>query len=177
MSSIFHLFPKKKNGYLLCPTISKNKSMDSGFVRFSLNLQYFIYLLFIRQLYCQCSAVSQTPGERFVGVVVAVVDTVGPQQCVKECLKRPHLCKVVNYKRTHLLCEMMSEVEKSEFSADYIRIEIPQVRVATLIDLRKHELSCACSNFSPLKTELPSLISFITVVWCSWLFPLYSFLC
>lgn len=108
-------------------------NMDLRFLLVSLNLFYLIHFLFVGELYCQNSAVSQTPGERFDGVVVAVVDTVGPQQCVQECLKRSHLCKAVNYRRRDLLCEMMSEVEGTEVNTDYIRIYTPQVRLTLLI--------------------------------------------
>eukprot|EP00105_Crassostrea_gigas_P007788 XP_011422136.1 PREDICTED: ficolin-2-like [Crassostrea gigas] len=53
-----------------------------------------------------------------------VATIVGQQQCVKECLARPKLCKGVNYLKKHLLCEMVSSIEESEPSSDYTRISI-----------------------------------------------------
>lgn len=92
------------------------------------------------------SSVNKVFGERFAGPVTMVVTIVGQQQCVKECLARPKLCKGVNYLKKHLLCEMVSSIEESEPSSDYTRISIDHVRtfffrngLALVRDLKIHQ--------------------------------------
>ena len=67
------------------------------------------------------------PGERFLGPIVRVVGTVGQQQCVRECRDRPRLCRGVNYRKQHLLCELVSDTEEVEPNSDYVRFELDQV--------------------------------------------------
>nr|XP_034308486.1 ficolin-2 [Crassostrea gigas] len=66
-------------------------------------------------------------GQRFVGPVAHVITTVGQQQCEKECLARPNLCKGVNYRRKHLLCEIVSSKEDFESNPEYTRITVNQL--------------------------------------------------
>lgn len=68
-------------------------------------------------------------GQRFVGPVAHVITTVGQQQCEKECLARPNLCKGVNYRRKHLLCEIVSSKEDFESNPEYTRITVNQVNI------------------------------------------------
>uniref|UniRef100_A0A8W8MA27 Fibrinogen C-terminal domain-containing protein n=2 Tax=Magallana gigas TaxID=29159 RepID=A0A8W8MA27_MAGGI len=86
------------------------------------------FVCFILQVCAVFSAegysVNKVTGERFAGPVTMVVTIVGQQQCVKECLARPKLCKGVNYLKKHLLCEVVSSTEESEPSSDYTRISI-----------------------------------------------------
>lgn len=66
------------------------------------------------------------PGERFLGHIVRVVGTVGQQQCVRKCRDRPKLCHGVNYRKQHLLCELVSDTGVVEPNSDYIRFELNQ---------------------------------------------------
>lgn len=68
-------------------------------------------------------------GQRFVGPVAHVITTVGQQQCEKECLARPNLCKGVNYRRKNLLCEIVSSKEDFESNPEYTRITVNQVNI------------------------------------------------
>lgn len=90
------------------------------------------FVCFILQVYAVFSAeeyfVNKVIGERFAGPVTMVATIVGQQQCVKECLARPKLCKGVNYLKKHLLCEVVSSIEESEPSSDYTRISVDHVR-------------------------------------------------
>lgn len=78
--------------------------------------------------YAVGSSVNKVQGERFAGPVAMVFTTIGQQQCVKECRARPKLCKGVNYLKKHLLCDIVSSIEKSEPSSDYTRFSIDHVR-------------------------------------------------
>lgn len=75
-----------------------------------------------------CYVVNKVQGERFAGPVAMVFTIIGQQQCVKECRARPKLCKGVNYLKKHLLCDIVSSIEKSEPSSDYTRFSIDHVR-------------------------------------------------
>ncbi|XP_048770566.2 ficolin-2-like [Ostrea edulis] len=68
-------------------------------------------------------------GERYCTPIVLVVGTVGQQQCMKECLSRPALCGGINYKKKHLLCELVNSTEKTEGSLDYIRMPFDQAKL------------------------------------------------
>lgn len=91
--------------------------------------RFVCFILQVCVVFCaDGSSVNKVHGERFAGPVTMVVTIVGQQQCVKECLARPNLCKGVNYLKKHLLCEIVSDIEQSEPSSDYTRISIDHVR-------------------------------------------------
>ncbi|XP_061170778.1 ficolin-2-like [Saccostrea echinata] len=75
-------------------------------------------------MYCAGYTYFQIAGERYVGPVVGFVRTAGHRQCIKECLTRPASCRGVNYKKIHLHCEIVSSINETELSANYIRIPL-----------------------------------------------------
>jgi hypothetical protein len=84
----------------------------------------FLNVLFLVE---SCLNYNQTHRERYVGPVVAMVTTVGIQQCVEECLVRPGVCEGINYKTTQLLCEIVTSTNHMEPSVEYVRIELNDV--------------------------------------------------
>ncbi|XP_062607473.1 ficolin-2-like [Saccostrea cucullata] len=48
----------------------------------------------------------------------------GQKQCINECLARPAWCKGINYKKIHLHCEIVSSVEGTESSEEYVSIPV-----------------------------------------------------
>lgn len=94
------------------------------------SITIFFQLIFLLKLGLICEATNHSypgvPGERFLGPIVRVVGTVGQQQCVRECRNRPKLCSGVNYRKQHLLCELVSDTEKVEPNSDYVRFELEQ---------------------------------------------------
>jgi hypothetical protein len=90
-----------------------------------------IFLLFnVAYLVKSCTDFKQIHGERFVGPVVAMVTTVGLQQCVRECLSRPAVCGGVNYRKTQLLCEIVTSTDRTVPSPECIRIGLNDVSIS-----------------------------------------------
>ncbi|XP_056002854.1 ficolin-2-like [Ostrea edulis] len=74
-----------------------------------------------------CTVYNFIHGERYIGPVVSMVNMVGPQQCVKECLARPADCGGVNYGKTHFLCEIVTDINETEPATEYFRIRLELV--------------------------------------------------
>jgi hypothetical protein len=72
---------------------------------------------------CTCST-NIVHDEKYVGPIVSPVRIIGQQQCMKECLSRPGLCRGVNYKKADLLCELVTSTGKTETDPEYIRIGV-----------------------------------------------------
>lgn len=83
-------------------------------------------LLYLASL-CSCFSYTVVPGERYGGPVAKVFETIGQQQCFRECRHRPKLCQGVNYRKQELLCELVSAINETEPKTDYVRIEFDQV--------------------------------------------------
>ncbi|XP_065943571.1 ficolin-2-like [Magallana gigas] len=56
-------------------------------------------------------------------------ETIGQQQCLRECRHRPKLCRGVNYRKQEPLCELVSAINETEPNSDYVRIELGQETV------------------------------------------------
>jgi hypothetical protein len=74
---------------------------------------------------------NQVHGERFVGPAVAIVTTVGLQQCIRECLSRPGVCGGVSYRKTQLLCEIVTVTDTTKPLSEYVRIRLNDVSIIT----------------------------------------------
>ncbi|XP_048750543.2 ficolin-2-like [Ostrea edulis] len=74
-----------------------------------------------------CTDYNPIHGERYIGPVVSMVTMVGRQMCVNECLARPADCGGVNYRKTHFLCEIVTEINQTEPASEYVRIRLDDV--------------------------------------------------
>jgi predicted transcriptional regulator of viral defense system len=98
--------------------------------RLELGRTYFAFLLLEVVFSIEtCENYNQVHGERFVGPVVAIVTTVGLQQCIKECLSRPGVCGGVNYRKTQLLCEIVTATDTTKPFPEYVRIILNDVSI------------------------------------------------
>jgi hypothetical protein len=102
-----------------------------AYISFGIQRSYHkcIFLLNVIFLIESCTDYSQVHGEKFAGPVVAIFSTVGIQQCVRECLVRPAVCGGVNYRKTQLLCEIVTTTGTRESSEECIRIILNGVSI------------------------------------------------
>ncbi|XP_061170853.1 ficolin-2-like [Saccostrea echinata] len=121
-----------------------------------------ILLQAIVLIYCEGNTFQHIhiSGERYIGPIIRFFGTMGQRQCINECLTRPTVCKGVNYKKIHLLCEIVSSIDKTEYSGDYIRVPLNQHTVnrteclscshgEKCITLLSNKTYCIKENYDP----------------------------
>jgi hypothetical protein len=99
-------------------------------LRLEIERTYFAFLL-LEVVFSMdsCENYNQVHGERYVGPVVAMATTVGLQQCIRECLSRPGVCGGVNYRKTQLLCEIVTAIDTTKPFPEYVRIGLNDVSI------------------------------------------------
>jgi hypothetical protein len=77
---------------------------------------------------CTCPS-NTVQSEKYLSPIVLPVGLNGQQQCMKECLSRPGLCRGVNYKKADLLCELITSTNRTEMDPEYSRITADKVHI------------------------------------------------
>lgn len=97
-----------------------------------------------------CSGISYTvvPGEKYLGSVVKLFETIGQQQWVRECRHIPKLCRGVNFRKQELLCELVSAIDEREINLDYVKIEVNQVNLVLFLHLKLSLILSVCLSVS-----------------------------
>lgn len=96
----------------------------------SLNVVPFTTVMFCVETLYKGVTSSVVPGERYRGPVVRVLEIIGQQQCVRECRHRPKLCRGVNYRKQELLCELVSDIDKTNAIQTMLELNLINILIS-----------------------------------------------